>query len=203
MRKDSHRQLIILEDRFAGLTYGQIAGKLGISRQRVQQLISPPSYIRQLIVDRARGKCQICGLQVNGSGHVHHKSCIGEDYNDTENLQLLCVSCHRKQHGKLKPACLQCGQPVTSYHGKYCSAECYSLYCRTNHIIKFVCFYCGKEYAVGFSKGNNRIKHNQSGMFFCSKQCQGKWFAESHGFVAHPENIGGKKMPQVPISELG
>ena len=48
-------------------------------------------------------------------------------------------------------------------------------------MIKFVCFYCGKEYAVDYGVGNNRIKHNQSGMFFCTKECQGKWLGETHG----------------------
>jgi len=83
--------------RLMGLSYEQIGESLGISRQRVQQLVSPPAAVRELIVKRAKGKCQKCGIFVGKSGHIHH---IGaeEDYNDIDNLQLLCLSCHWLEH---------------------------------------------------------------------------------------------------------
>ena len=144
LTKNVQRQSEILENRFAGLTYAQIARKLGISRQRVQQLISPPPYVRKLVIDKASGECEICGLRVNGSGHVHHKSCKGEDYNDVENLQLLCISCHRKQHiviqsvmqvrrkiiGLLEYHCLRCTHswiPRSDNYPKVCP-KCKSPY---------------------------------------------------------------------------
>lgn len=91
----------ILKRRLEGLTYKTISLELGISRQRVQQLISPPRFIRELIVTRAAGKCQRCGINVGKSGHVHHAGTEYEDYNDVENLQLLCVSCHRLIHNDI------------------------------------------------------------------------------------------------------
>lgn len=99
--KDKEKQTVAMELRLAGLTYAQIGLKIGLSRQRVQQIISPPPYIRRIVVNRAEGRCETCGIKVNGSGHVHHKSCAGEDYNDVDNLQLLCVSCHMKAHPRL------------------------------------------------------------------------------------------------------
>lgn len=95
---NEERQEVILKLRFAGLTYKQIAQRLSTSRQRVHQLIAPPPSVRNEVVRRANGKCQDCSLQVNGSGHVHHISCYGEDYNDLANLRLLCGSCHHKAH---------------------------------------------------------------------------------------------------------
>ena len=88
----------MLEMRLGGQTYGAIASKAGVSRQRVQQILSPPTAIRNLIVKQAKGKCQDCGIQVGRSGHVHHIGGGHENYNDIDNLQLLCPSCHRHAH---------------------------------------------------------------------------------------------------------
>ena len=88
--------------RLSGATYREIAFVLGISRQRVQQLISPPPAIRNAVVEQAHGKCQSCGEGVGISGHVHHQGVNGidaEDYNDMPNLVLLCVGCHTIAHG--------------------------------------------------------------------------------------------------------
>lgn len=85
--------------RLNGRTYEYIAGKAGVSRQRIQQLLSPPSSIRKYIIKKYNGCCDDCGIFVGKSGHVHHKPANGEeDYNDIENLQLLCLSCHRIEH---------------------------------------------------------------------------------------------------------
>ena len=89
----------MLRMRLDGLSYQAIATQAGISRQRVQQLLSPQKAVRDFVIKQADGKCQICGIKVNHSGHVHHKACdIDENYNDIEQLQLLCLSCHRKSH---------------------------------------------------------------------------------------------------------
>lgn len=52
--------------------------------------------------------CEICGSQSNLD--VHHKD---GDYqnNNLKNLQVLCRSCHLKQHRK-KKNCVICGKPM-------------------------------------------------------------------------------------------
>lgn len=92
------------ELRLAGYTYGQIAAQLGVTRQRIQALLSPPKVVRDEVVQRAGGICEKCGLIVGKSGHVHHQGNNGrEDYNDLPNLHLLCITCHRAIHRKPKP----------------------------------------------------------------------------------------------------
>ncbi len=86
------------EMKLSGATYQEIGDKFSISRQRVQQLISPPPYIRRIVETKAKGKCQGCGVFVGKSGHVHHLGGNGEDYNDIDNLKYLCSSCHMKKH---------------------------------------------------------------------------------------------------------
>ena len=89
----------MLRLRLEGRTYEYIANKAGVSRQRVQQIISPPKEVRKYVVDKYNGRCTECGLYVGYSGHVHHEGANGEeDYNDIENLQLLCISCHGHKH---------------------------------------------------------------------------------------------------------
>lgn len=84
--------------KLSGRTYTVIGKELGISRQRAQQLISPPRPIRNLIVARAGGLCQHCEAPIGRAGHVHHTGNNGEDYNDVANLILLCPGCHMHAH---------------------------------------------------------------------------------------------------------
>ncbi len=86
-----------------GLTYEQIGKRMGVSRQRIQQLLSPPPAIKQAVMERANGCCQECGLQLNGHGHIHHEG--GEDYayNNLKNLQYLCLRCHSWKHSPIEP----------------------------------------------------------------------------------------------------
>ena len=95
----------MLELRVAGASYQAIAARAGVSRQRVQQLLSPPPGLRRFIVDRAKGKCERCGVTVGNSGHIHHRSHndLGL-YNDTKNLRLLCRGCHWAVHTGPAPA---------------------------------------------------------------------------------------------------
>lgn len=89
----------MLNLRFEGRPYQFIANKAGISRQRVQQILSPPKAIRDFVIGKFNGLCTECGIYVGKGGHVHHKnSNVDEDYNDIENLVLLCVGCHRRSH---------------------------------------------------------------------------------------------------------
>lgn len=98
---NSSRKAEIFRLRREGETFASIAHQLGISRQRVSQLLTPPKGILRLVAERQDGACLDCGLHCNGKGQVHHIS-VGhediEDYNDIENLVLLCPSCHRKRH---------------------------------------------------------------------------------------------------------
>ena len=82
-----------------GNTYRDIAEKAGISRQRVQQILSPPKAIRDFITLKYNKRCLDCGLLVNKSGHIHHQNSDNEVYNNIDNLVLLCISCHRIRHG--------------------------------------------------------------------------------------------------------
>jgi hypothetical protein len=84
--------------RLQGLTYAQIGRQLGISRQRVQQIVAPPPAIRKAVCTAANGCCRSCGIRVGEAGHIHHTGDDGENYNDFEALVLLCLSCHLKAH---------------------------------------------------------------------------------------------------------
>jgi hypothetical protein len=96
MKSTSRNKLIF--DLFAkGLTYAAIAGKTGISRQRVQQITRPPIKILLSLKKRAKGRCEDCGIELLSSGHAHHISRCG-DFNDLRNLEHLCRSCHRQAH---------------------------------------------------------------------------------------------------------
>lgn len=88
----------MVKRRIEGYTYEAIAKEAGVSRQRIQQLLAPPKEIRDYIITKYRGLCFDCGLIVNKSGHVHHENSDAEDFNDIDNLVLLCKSCHRKRH---------------------------------------------------------------------------------------------------------
>lgn len=85
--------------RLEGETYEAIGLKAHISRQRVQQLLSPPKSVREKIIKRYVGRCAVCRIRTGRSGHVHHiGSKDGDEYNDLANLELLCLSCHRIKH---------------------------------------------------------------------------------------------------------
>ncbi len=83
-----------------GKTYAAIAIELGVSRQRVQQIVRPPRQIYDAVCRRAGGACEDCGIEL-ADGHVHHIETCGrttDDFNLPENLRYLCPSCHRQAH---------------------------------------------------------------------------------------------------------
>lgn len=99
--RDLERRSVALALRLEGLTFAEIGAKLDLSRQRIQQMLSPPKAVRDFVVERAMGKCQRCGVLVGKAGHVHHRKSSEVDagaYNDQGNLRLLCPSCHRSEH---------------------------------------------------------------------------------------------------------
>ena len=108
--------------RLDGLSYREIGFQAGITKQRVQQILSPPAAIKQHVYEKYGGRCGRCGLKVGNSGHIHHETTSTgvDDYNDLANLSLLCISCHRISHGaggyhglypadNQKPICPSCG----------------------------------------------------------------------------------------------
>lgn len=89
--------------------------------------------------------------------------------------------------------CFQCGKDMGSQPKLFCSPEC-----RRNYgWIKVACSYCGqlREYSAKWLIWQIEHGKHSRELFFCSKYCQGKWLAENHGFIAHPENVGHDKRP--------
>jgi len=138
----------LLKDKLNGKTYGEIARENGVSRQRIQQILSPVKVVREFIIQKYHGNCAKCGQAVGTRGHIHHRALI-ENYQDINNLELLCTSCHIKSHNP------------------------------PNGIYK-TCTFCNKKF-TGQSMPV-RERRNQSGLFFCSKICQGKWIGREYGF---------------------
>ena len=96
--KDKERIEQMTTMKLDGETYQAIGKQFNLSRQRVQQLLEPPAFIRKLVYERAEGRCESCGILVGVRGHIHHKGNGDYDYQNIENLQLLCPSCHRLIH---------------------------------------------------------------------------------------------------------
>jgi len=189
----------MLELLLDGKTYQQIGDQFNVSRQRVQQILSPPKYIRDIVIRRDGERCSLCGIIVGQSGHIHHKDTTnGENYEDIENLQLLCISCHRKKHSTLR-YCKNCGKEFTGV-GLYCSDECKDIYHNKTCKTELVCANCGKAFVRGNGAVKSRLipsqqKQKRTNDYFCSRQCQGKYIGRTFGFVSHPENIRGNGKP--------
>ncbi len=173
----------MLNMQLEGYTYQEIGHYFGLSRQRIQQLLSPPRKVREFIHTKYSGKCFACGIRVGVSGHIHHLLLGKENYNDIDNLVLLCASCHRKAHTpEAIKVCPQCHKEYRGGNG-YCSIECLKTHQLNNHI-ELRCSQCDGQFRPFNDKA--RIKHNQSGVFFCSKHCQGLYVAIHFGFGANP-----------------
>lgn len=88
--------------RLQGQSYDQIGKLAGVSRQRVEQVLSPPPAIREAVLERAGRACEGCGLTLPKGLQIHHRAAEGlapDTYEQPENLVALCVSCHMKAHG--------------------------------------------------------------------------------------------------------
>ena len=80
-----------------GFSYTQIASMIGGTRQNVQQLIQPTYNIRLWVRARAGDRCEgvRIGRRCAAKGkHIHHRSRT-MPHNRLDNLELLCLSCHR------------------------------------------------------------------------------------------------------------
>lgn len=100
-RKDLGREALMLLCH--GFTYGAIGSFFGLSRQRIQQALSPPPHVRRTLLRRTEGYCEGCRASIGTPGHVHHISNQGDSYNSIANLRLLCASCHSKEHPSSLP----------------------------------------------------------------------------------------------------
>ena len=79
----------IRELKISGLTYAQIGEKMGLSRQRIQQILAPQNKRYELLKTEINGVCQGCGGMFDVLDR-HHL-----DYSKDE-VVFLCKSCHRK-----------------------------------------------------------------------------------------------------------
>jgi len=101
VEKQEAFRLFVIE----GMSYAAAGRALGVSRQRVQQLVRPDAATFDLVRERANSMCESCQLLLGtGEGHIHHKkkTCTQlETFNNPKNLMYLCRSCHRNAHVKM------------------------------------------------------------------------------------------------------
>lgn len=99
-----------------------------------------------------------------------------------ERIRQIQTKAERKlglEHFRRKPApdktCLQCGIIYSGRHkSNYCSKQCW----HDSRVIKKNCSQCGIEFTSLSMKA--RIKRNRSGLFFCSRRCQGIWLGHHY-----------------------
>jgi len=85
--------------------------------------------IIQELFNEQEGKCNICKFPLEeGKYHVEHKKAVSEggSHNVKSNLQLICIECHFKKHGKIpRPnlsknmislSCDVCGRIIAGYN---------------------------------------------------------------------------------------
>ena len=82
------RARLIAEMKRSGNTYAQIGDFLGVSRQRVQQILRPSREESLEIFRRANGRCEGCH-RIYKPLHLHHSDYCGGP------IVALCTSCHR------------------------------------------------------------------------------------------------------------
>ena len=159
----------MLRQRLEGYSYKSISRSFNLTRQRVQQILSPPRQIKEFIFGKYNNCCSECGLFVGRSGHIHHIGNNGEDYQDIDNLKLLCISCHRKAHNNSERICPYCKRTFRG-GGDYCNRKCN----RDSHRTKLPCATCGKEFVILKSRLERKKKRNKTGKVVCSGKCR-RW----------------------------
>jgi len=85
----------IVEMKARGMTYDAIAKIMGVTRQRVQQILRPGPLVLFAIKQRARGRCEKCSKPIS-TGHIHHIR-YGIEESNPKNFLYLCPSCHCKE----------------------------------------------------------------------------------------------------------
>ncbi len=97
-------QAIALQLALEGLSLVEIGSCLGVSRQRVHQLLSPPRELYDQVASRAGGRCERCGIRVAQKGHIHSENIESETtgYKGEGPLSFLCLSCARIAHQEIR-----------------------------------------------------------------------------------------------------
>lgn len=89
------RREMMIALKAAGQTYAEIASGFGLSRQRVQQIVSPTEEERESIYQKFGQKCFFCESPGNDNGFrldLHHIFSKG----GKASLVPLCTACHLK-----------------------------------------------------------------------------------------------------------
>ena len=142
-----------------GRTYQDIAELVGVTRQRIQQFLRPNLATRQIVRARANGYCERCGVLAK-RGHIHHLPTTNYEFDNTANLEYLCLSCHRKQHPspRVSLVCAVCGHTFNRR---------------------------GSSVRRALKDAKYTTKQ-----VFCSRECFGSYVGNHVGFKVHPENAG-------------
>jgi len=74
------------ELKIKGATTGEIAKALGVTRQRVLQMLRGPREVFNFVRGRAKSRCQQCSFELS-NGNVYSPS---GDYGDLARLEYLC-----------------------------------------------------------------------------------------------------------------
>mgnify|MGYP001611010966 CR=1 FL=1 len=177
------------ELRLSGLSYRQVGARLGISGQRVQQIIRPPKLLYDLVKSQADSRCQACGIFVS-AGHVHHKSCVGltiDTYTERENLVYLCTSCHPMAHGRWRDR----------RNGELVGDKILDpILKRATSFVTMPCAYCHQPITRSI---NNRPRGDLRGkQWFCSKVEQGKWLGEQSLTLGFRHSVCKRGHPRIP-----
>lgn len=87
--------------RLEGYSFGTIGEHLGVSRQRIHQLLRPNPQTIHTVCLQAKYHCGICGIYIS-QGDIHSSDIKKELALDTppKDLEYLCRPCHRKAHEK-------------------------------------------------------------------------------------------------------
>ena len=194
MRKGLTPEMVNLKA--MGLSYRAIGEQVGVTRQRIQQLFTllPPTMA--VIYERAGGCCETCNI-IEQFGHYHHKVYDFAILNETDNILYLCTPCHsrngRNRKKLPKTFCPNCGAPK-SHRLTFCSRACY----KASHKDTMTCSECRKSFTLQASDKRARIQRNNSGVFFCSKHCQGVYLGKHHK-PGQRVRSPSKYLPLIPI----
>lgn len=167
----------VLELKRSGMTYKQISIKFGVTPQYVQLSLVPRGIVRRQLFIKYNYCCADCGKNLKTTRfNIHHIS-YDNNYNELDNLALLCTPCHMKRHRKHNHnmVCNYCGTEfISPNRRKYCSSKCRYLDSWT----LLHCSYCGEGFYMRNSYYRRRMKNqlrNKPFLSFCGKKCQGRW----------------------------
>jgi hypothetical protein len=95
--EERHRQIIDLLSR--GLTYAEIGEAVGLSRQRIKQLVAQPSNVVDVVRRKAKSRCKNCAVETQ-KGFIYSPD--GSDVSDLSNMDKLIYLCLRCYAERLK-----------------------------------------------------------------------------------------------------